>query len=55
MKRRRITEDDLTLRDATGEPYPPRPLALKLADTVVRSAGLVLVLVAIGLVWEAFH
>ena len=55
MKRRRITEEDLTLRDATERPYPPRRLALKVADTVVRSVGLVLVLVAIGLVWEAFH
>lgn len=53
--KRRITEEDLTLRDAMDEPYPPRPLALKVADTVVRSAGLVLVLVAIGLAWEAFH
>lgn len=55
MKRRRITEDDLTLRDAMDTPYPPRPLALKILDTVVRSAALVLVLVAIGLIWEAFH
>lgn len=52
---RRITEEDLTLRDATGRPTPPRVLALKLADTVVRSVGVALLLVAIGLVWEAFH
>lgn len=52
---RRITEDDLTMRDATGKPFPPRPLAVKLADTVVRSTGLVVLLVCIGLIWEAFH
>lgn len=52
---RRITEDDLTLRDATGTPFPPRPLARKLADTVVRSVGVGLLLTAIGLVWEALH
>lgn len=52
---RRVTEDDLTLRDAMGKRYPPRPLAIKLADTVVRSAALVAVLFAIGLIWEAFH
>lgn len=55
MSRRRITEDDLTMRDAMDRPYPPRRLALTVADTVARSAALVLVLVAIGLVWEAFH
>ena len=53
--RRRITEDDLTLRDATGRRYPPRRLGLKLADTVVRSIGVVVILVALGLAWEAFH
>lgn len=52
---RRITEDDLTLSDATGRRFPPRPLAVKLADTVVRSAALAVVLVGIGLIWEAFH
>lgn len=54
-RRRRITEDDLTLRDAAGSPYPPRRLGLKLADTVVRSTGVVVLLVMIGLAWEAFH
>lgn len=52
---RRITEEDLTLTDASGKRFPPRPLAVKLADTVVRSAGLAVVLVGIGLIWEAFH
>ena len=52
---RRITEDDLTLRDATGRRYPPGPLARKLLDTVLRSVGLAFLLVAIGLAWQAFH
>ncbi len=52
---RRITEDDLTLRDATGRRFLPRPLAIKLADTAARSVGVALLLVAIGLAWEAFH
>jgi hypothetical protein len=52
---KRITEEDLTLHDATGEPVPPRVLGLKLADTVIRSVGVAVVLVAIGRVWEAFH
>jgi hypothetical protein len=52
---RRVTEEDLTLRDATGKRFLPRPLAVKLTDTVVRSVALAVLLVGIGLVWEAFH
>ena len=55
MRWRRITEEDLTLRDELGDTYPPRTLALKLADTAVRFIGVAVILVAIGLVWEAFH
>ena len=55
MRVRRLTEDELTLRDATGRPYPPRPLAHKLLDTVVRSVGVAFLLVAIGLVWQAVN
>jgi hypothetical protein len=51
---RRITEDDLTLEDATGERCPPRVVAPKLLDTLLRSLLLVGILYAIGLVWEAF-
>jgi hypothetical protein len=50
---RRITEEALTLEDATGERYPPRVAVPKLLDTLVRSLLLVGVLYAIGLVWEA--
>jgi hypothetical protein len=52
---RRITEDDLTLTDATGRRHPPRRLAITLTDTVIRSIGVVALLVCIGLIWEAFH
>jgi len=51
---RRINEEDLTLEDAAGTRYPPRKLAGKLADTVVRSLLLVGILYLIGLAWEAF-
>jgi hypothetical protein len=51
---RRITEDDLTLVDATGERYPPRLVARRLLDTFVRFVLLVVLLFLIGLSWEAF-
>ncbi|HEX2503746.1 MAG TPA: hypothetical protein VHK00_07370 [Miltoncostaeaceae bacterium] len=51
---RRITEDDLTLVDATGERYPPRVVALRLLDTAVRFVLLTGLLFVIGLCWEAF-
>lgn len=51
---RRITEEDLTLVDATGERYPPRLVAWKLLDTCVRFVLLAALLVPIGLCWEAF-
>jgi hypothetical protein len=51
---RRITEEDLTLVDATGERYPPRLIAARLLDTLVRTLLLVGILFAIGLSWEAF-
>ena len=51
---RRITEDDLTLVDATGERYPPRLAAWRLLDTLVRFVLLVALLFLIGVSWEAF-
>jgi hypothetical protein len=48
---RRITEEDLTLVDATGERYPPRVVAARLLDTLLRTLLLVGVLVLIGLCW----
>lgn len=52
---RRITEEDLTVRDAAGRAYLPRAVAVKLADTVARTIGVGVVLFAIGLIWQAFH
>jgi hypothetical protein len=49
---RRLTEEDLTLVDATGERYPPRLVAWKLLDTSVRFVLLVALLFLIGLCWE---
>lgn len=53
MRVRRITEEDLTLVDATGERYPPRLVAWRLLDTAVRFVLLTGVLFLIGLCWEA--
>jgi hypothetical protein len=51
---RRRMEEALTIEDGAGTRYPPRKVAWKLADTIVRSLLLVGVLYAIGLTWEAF-
>jgi hypothetical protein len=50
-----VSEDRRSLEDANGRLYPIRAVAIKLADTTVRTVGLVLILFAIGLIWEAFH
>jgi hypothetical protein len=51
---RRTIEEELTLEDATGRRYPPREVAWKLADTIVRTLLLVGILYAVGFTWEAF-
>jgi hypothetical protein len=50
-----ISEDHRALEDATGRQYPIRGVVIKLVDTIVRTVGLVLILFAIGLIWEALH
>lgn len=50
-----ISEDRRSLEDANGRLYPIRQVAIELADTIVRFVGLVLILFAIGLIWEAFR
>ena len=50
-----ISDDGRSLEDATGRQYPIRGVVIKLADTTVRTVGLVLLLFAIALIWEAFH
>lgn len=52
---RGFTRDELRIRDATGRVYPLRTLAVKLADTAARFVGVALLLVTVGLLWEAFH
>ena len=56
-RRRRITEGGPHARDATGERVPaPRVLALKVADTVVRSTwSWCSCSSGSALLWEAFH
>jgi hypothetical protein len=51
---RRITEDDVTFVDATGERYPPRVYLPKMVDTLVRTLLLTGLLFLIGICWEAF-
>jgi hypothetical protein len=51
---RRITEDDLTFVDATGERYPPRVYIPRVIDTLVRTLLLTGLLFLIGLCWELF-
>ena len=51
---RRITEDDLTFVDATGERYPPRFYLPRMADTLVRTLLLTGLLFLVGICWEAF-
>ncbi|WP_217913193.1 hypothetical protein [Miltoncostaea marina] len=50
---RRLTEGDLTIVDGRGRRYPPRPLAWRIAETVVRSLAVVGVLYLVGLGWGA--
>jgi hypothetical protein len=52
---RRITEEDLTIREPDGTPHPPRVIAVKLVDTILRTLIVVGLLVAVGLLWGAFH
>lgn len=52
---RRITQEDLTVRDETGRVYPPRAVAAKLADTIVRTLGVVAALFVIAALWEALN
>jgi hypothetical protein len=50
-----LSEDHRSLEDATGRLYPIRGVVIALTDTLVRTVGLVLILVAIGLIWEAVN
>ena len=50
-----MTEDRRALVDARGRVYPVRELAVKLADTLVRTLFVVAALYAVAGVWELFH
>ena len=50
-----MTEDRRALVDARGRVYPFRLLAVKLADTLVRTLVVVAILYAVAGAWELFH
>ncbi len=50
-----ITEDRRAFVDARGRVYPFREVAVKLADTIVRTLVVVGLLYLIAGVWELFH
>ena len=50
-----MTEDRRAFVDARGKVYPFRTVALKLADTIVRTLLVVAMLYAVSGVWELFH
>jgi hypothetical protein len=52
---RTMTEDRRALIDARGRVYPFRELAVKMADTIVRTLVVVAALYAVAGVWELFH
>lgn len=51
---RRPTARDLTIVDAEGTEYPPRHVAWKTIDTVLRTLVVLGLLYGIGLAWETF-
>ena len=50
-----MTEDRRALVDARGRVYPFRELAVKMADTIVRTLLLVAALYGVAGLWELFH
>ena len=52
MRIRRPTEEELTVVDAAGTPYPPGKVAWKMLDTTIRTLVLTGVLITIGFGWE---
>jgi hypothetical protein len=50
-----MTEDRRGLVDARGRVYPFRTLAVKLADTIVKTLLLVAILYGVAGVWELVH
>jgi hypothetical protein len=52
---RRITEDDLTIVDETGERYPPKRVLKGLVNTLLLTLLLIAILYGIALVWAIFN
>ena len=52
---RRITKEDLTIVDATGERYPPRRILKGLVATIVLTLFLIAILYVIALLWAVFN
>ena len=52
---RRITEEDLTIVDETGERYPPRRILKGLVNTILLTLVLIGILYGIALLWAVFH
>ena len=50
-----MTEDRRALVDARGRVYPFRVLAVKMADTLLRTLLVVAILYAVAGVWELVH
>jgi hypothetical protein len=52
---RRITKEDLTIVDATGEEYPPKRVFKGLVATILLTLLLIAILYGIALLWAIFH
>jgi hypothetical protein len=52
---RRITKEDLTIVDETGERYPPKRILKGLVNTILLTLVLIGILYGIALLWAAFH
>jgi len=52
---RRITEEDLTIVDETGERYPPKRILKGLVNTILLTLLLIAMLYGIALLWAIFH
>jgi hypothetical protein len=52
---RRITKEDLTIVDETGERYPPKRVIKGLVNTILLTLVLIAILYGIALVWWVFN
>jgi hypothetical protein len=52
---RRITEEDLTIVDETGERHPPKRILKGLVNTILLTLLLIAMLYGIALLWAIFN